>query len=346
MKLGLVARADNRGLGLQTWDLYRHLKPAATLLVRSWNISPYAEHLGRYPGAILCDYEDGGLDFGAMEEFVRSVDVILTCETPYDYRLFDLAREYGVATVVQGNLEFLAWLTQPTLQRPDLFLAPSTWELDRWPAPTVHLPFPVDTEKFPPALRYQAKSFLHVAGHKAMRDRAGSRFVLAALRHVRAPNVEVTVRSQSRMGTAGKPEHVKIIDGDIEDHRDLYLGADVLLAPRRYGGQSLPLNEAMSLGMPVIALNREPERSILMPESLVPARVQTRSRCQAGELEIWGTDPRHLAKVIDRFATDPGLVVRASDWSIQQAERISWKKLLPRYRKVFEGLLQGEVLAP
>jgi hypothetical protein len=27
MRLGLIARADNSGLGMQTWEFYNHMKP-------------------------------------------------------------------------------------------------------------------------------------------------------------------------------------------------------------------------------------------------------------------------------------------------------------------------------
>ena len=33
MKLGLIARADNTGLGMQTWEFYRAMKPEKTLVV-------------------------------------------------------------------------------------------------------------------------------------------------------------------------------------------------------------------------------------------------------------------------------------------------------------------------
>ena len=33
MKISLIARDNNRGLGIQSWEFYKHLKPYKTLII-------------------------------------------------------------------------------------------------------------------------------------------------------------------------------------------------------------------------------------------------------------------------------------------------------------------------
>lgn len=346
MRLGIVARADNRGLGVQTRAFVEHLEPAAVLVVEMGpSLTPFREDFSCFDRTTcrVAPLLAGTLPAEAIEWLVRESDVILTAETPYDYDLIVRARSAGVGTVVQGNHEFMRWTTEPDLPRPDLFLAPSTWHVGLWPQPTVVLPFPVDRERFPFRLRTgPALELVHVAGHRARADRAGTRLVLQAMRSVRAP-VRLTIRSQDRLGGSGpysprdpRRRHVEIVVADVEDNRDLYRTAeggepDAAIQPRRYGGQSLPLNEELSLGLPVIALDREPERGELPSEALVPARRSAVIPTQGGPVGIWTCDPRMLAVKIDRLATDGEFVERLSRAADQRSDRIAWSRLKPRY---------------
>ena len=48
MRLGLIARADNRGLGQQTWAVQRNLQPAKTMVVDCPSMQPLQLHLDRF----------------------------------------------------------------------------------------------------------------------------------------------------------------------------------------------------------------------------------------------------------------------------------------------------------
>jgi hypothetical protein len=93
MRIGLIARADKTGLGIQTYEFYRHMKPDKVLVVDLssllWSISLICRctqvgqvwHDKRYPGTEI--FHDPVVD-----EFLKDLDVVFTCETPYSYYLY------------------------------------------------------------------------------------------------------------------------------------------------------------------------------------------------------------------------------------------------------------------
>src|SRR3990172_4415649 len=173
LRIGLIARADNTGLGTQTWEFYRHMHPTKTLVVDISELNGMENFHERYP--------DGGISYGfptddVVERFLKDLDVVFTCETPYNYKLFEWAPLVGVKTVLQPNWEFLDYHQQENLPFPDLFALPSQWHWeDFFYGKKMFLPVPVDRSRLPlrkPAER--ARVFLHIAGRPAHEDRNGT----------------------------------------------------------------------------------------------------------------------------------------------------------------------------
>lgn len=338
MRIGLLARSDHRGLGIQSVEFFRNMDPHRTVIVDMGHLSPYENHPEDFPGARMVTYRSSLEPLpDPVKAMVRDVDVVWAAETLYWDELVPYAKKHRTKTVVTANFEFHRWLATPDLPKPDLFLAPSTWHLEEWPAGTKHLPFPVARDRFPFRLRTEARTFLHIAGHRAMQDRAGTRLVLMASRYVRS-DVRIVIRSQTSMPAYRNLRRLDVRQGDIEDYRDLYSEGDVLLHPRRYGGLSLPLNEAQSLGMPVIALDRHPERGILPPESFIRARRARDMKVVSGQCGWYDADPRHLAAKIDELARDDALVTRMSKEADEYADSISWDRLAIVYREAFRSI--------
>lgn len=351
-RLGLIVRMDNRGLGTQTWELYRHLKPDKTLAIDMGPWSPYVvNHPERFPGAHTAPYDGHGghLPDDAVEWILTDVDVLLTAETPYDHRIYALARERGVRTVCQPNPEFWRPTLDPNLPLPDLCANPSRWREDAMPG--VHLPHPVDRERLPFRQRTEACRFLHIYGHAASNDRHGTELVLEALTYCRT-KPDVTIRAQGQFApparrmarivsrrTAGR---LHLVLGDLPDYWSLYEGFDVLLACRRYGGLSLPIQEAASAGLVIIATDREPERFVLPPECLIPVASTRLHRYPGGPLPIESADPKALAAKIDELVSNPGLVAKLSAASDAYADSISWDTLLPRWEALLERVAHME----
>jgi len=334
--LGLIARADNSGLGVQTWELYRHLQPAKTLVIDVSHLHDQSEHcnkathLDRFPGAMVHQGWKPGA--GTIDAFLDGLDTVLTCETPYNPALFTQARNRGIRTVLQYNYEFLD-TNQP---HPDVYAAPSLWRFDDAPPNKVHLPVPIATDRFTPRTRDHATDFVHIVGRPAIHDRNGTNDLLAALKFVNS-NITVTIKTQDQQfspSLAGIPDNVTVrIDRtDVRDYWDNYLTGDVLVMPRRFGGLCLPVNEALGAGMPVIMPDVSPNNLWLPTEWLVEsgwcAAFQAKQR-----IDIYSANHKALAAKIDQF-TSPGFYTAAKAKAVDLAKRLSWDELLPEYQRV------------
>lgn len=352
IRIGLIARMDNGGLGIQTHELYKHLKPARTFVIDMHDIN--AEHgkktvnfPDRYPNAMIID---GFPRPEQMEEMLKDIDVLISVEIPYGYELFELARQRGVKTVLQYNYEFLDYLQTPTLPEPDLFLAPSQWHIEDVEVtnPVEYLHVPVNRELIPYKHRQFGNKFVHIAGQPTHADRNGTEIVLESLKWVDT-EIQLVIHTQNKEWldqllenyTVPNNVRLKIVDIEVKEYQDIYNNPyyDVVLLPRRYGGLSLQLNEALSAGLPVIMSNISPQDKILPEQALVDASegkiIHTRTNIQTYDVE-----PIDLAKKIDELHENPEIVSYLSNEANKYAKQIDWKIMAPLYIERLEKLCQ------
>lgn len=337
MRLGLIARADHRGLAIQTAGVHRALRPTKTMIVDCPSAQPLPLHLEQFPGAGVTVIK--GLPTAQdFRTWLQGLDAVYTAETSYNKALWSEAERQGVKTVLHANYEFLDHSDRPTL-----WAAPSMWHYDDFPDPKRYLPVPIETDRFPAVTRSGAgKHFLHIVGRPAVHDRNGTPDLLDALQYVRSATT-VTIRCQDptyvpRLLQGRRiPGHIGlIVDGhDTTDYWDNYTG-DVLVMPRRFGGLCLPAQEALGAGMPVIMPAISPNEW-LDPDWLVPAENVGAFRAKT-RVDLYSVDPKALAAKIDQFATDPEFYAKAAGIARDLAESMSWKSLLPVYEKVFAEL--------
>lgn len=341
MKLGIIARADNTGLGNQTCEAVRHLKPTKTLVVDISDVSPknLTVRLDRFPGATVIrshkpTYED-------FERFLTGLDVVYTAETPYNYELYTLANLMGVKTIQHVNWEFFDYVRHPELPRPSLFAAPTVWHYDELPEPKALLPVPIASDRFPKQhIHWRAKRFLHVVGYPTTGDRNGTEDLLAALRYIRA-NVTVTIKTQEDnfVRVPPHPPNVTVVveTMDTPEYWDLYRGHDVLVLPRRYGGLCLPAQEAIGAGLPVVMSDVTPNQW-LPQEWRVPAGLHSSIMARM-PIDTYRTDPVELAKLIDKFATSTSFHIKATRRALALGAALNWDTLLPQYERCLKELV-------
>ncbi|MGI5216265.1 glycosyltransferase [Nocardia sp. CA-290969] len=350
MRIGLIGRAENTGLGIQTWEFARHMHPAKTLVVDLTAGTTRRLYPERFPGAKIIQ---GIPDRRHLEEFVDGLDVVFTAETPYNYDLFTVARAAGVKTVLQYNFEFLDYLARRDLPRPDLLAAPSPWRYDEVTATmpgqrTMLLPVPVADRVRPPT-HYSSRAidFLHIVGRPAIHDRNGTADLIEALQYVRS-EISVTIRCQDPkyvprlMAGRRLPDHVHVDleHDDIDYYWQPYHANDVLVLPRRFGGLCLPAQEALASGLPVVMPDISPNNLLLQPDWLVPAR-RTGSFRARTDIDLHTVDHQALAATIDRFASDPAFFRQAQSIARATAEQLSWNALKPTYLDTFWRLHNG-----
>jgi len=353
IKLGLAAFSTTNGLGNQTRAYYDHLKPYRTLVsdISPWNkleLHPeWYKQTDSEQFEVIFDY--GFPKNETVDRFLQGLDIVLVAENPLNYWMFERAKELGVKTVLVPNFEFLEFLRIPNLPRPDLFLVPSVWriqEIEQF-GPTTYLHFPVDRKLLPYREIKTLDFFQHNIGLTTYKDRNGTISILEALKVTNDPKVKLMIVGRDpeslkkSVPIESRTTDKRIIWGlsnEVADYWELYKAGSVLVLPRRYGGNCLPMNEALSVGMPVIMTDLEPQNTLLPKEWLVPAKLKTTFKART-DIEVYEADPDALAKKMEWFANmTPEELLIESKKADAIAESISWDTLLPEYTAILEGL--------
>lgn len=349
MKIGLIARAEARGLGHMTMEFARHVPIERTLLVRPQ--AAHDAHLHQHrewfaEDAIRVDHWTGTIDEPTMRRFLDGLDVVYSAETFYDWRMCDLARELGVRTVCHLMPEYFkhAGVSRrfpADLPAPDRWWNPTCWRQEFLPPDTEIVPVPVALDRFEPQ-RDEARGpvrWLHVVGSRAAADRNGTRVFLDAVRHLRTEQT-VILRSQSEAfyptGPTGRKVHIEVEYADLPDYWDLYHDADALVLPRRYGGLSLVAQEAMAAGLALVMPGVEPQSST-WPIVPIDAPFENAITTSAGSIPICAPDAKDLAATLDWLGCHRGSLDRERVRSREYAESISWERMLPVYMERLEA---------
>lgn len=340
-RLGLVAFGTPTGLGYQTKALHDHLYPTKTLLIDLSVRKRLPLHLEWFPDALTTP---GAPTVQDIDWLLDSIDVVFVAETPINYDLFSRARGVGVRTILQFNFEFLDYFDQPQLPKPTVFAAPSPWNIGRMdPArfPTVwHLPVPVDTASIRQRTITAVKTFLHVAGRPAARDRNGTIAYIDLARRCTDLGARWLVTCQSPTddilrAIRGTP--VELV-GDQPDPGDLYADGDVMILPRRFGGLCMPALEAVSAGLPVLMPAVTPNTTWLPDAWLAPARHAGAFRAKT-LIDLYDTDLQSLETVARGLWERPDIVTQWAACARQLAAARTWEALLPTYHDLIHRVM-------
>lgn len=331
-RLGLIVVATETGLGYQTRDYYRHLKPDKTILVDISSINGKQQHYDWYENAMIIN---GMPTDQQLDMMLDDIDVLLTAETMYNLNLYARAKARGVKTICVENPEFYDHMMYPEYAMPDVIILPSTWlePLIRTHAQSrktkvVQLHHPVDRDEFPFRER-RTNTIMHLAGNPAMHDRNGTYNFLDAY-----PTGTVVTQDEGLAGNLRNRYRHSTVWTEVHDNKQIYEMADVMVLPRKYGGNCLPLNEALSCGMPVIMTDISPNDTVLPREWLVPA-VSSGQFSPRFPIDIYEADPVALREKIEWLEhTDISVLSRQAD---AIADTISWKTLLPKWQEVIDA---------
>jgi hypothetical protein len=308
MRLGIIARSDNTGLGNQTKELVDMLNPAKIMLINSAPFNRNKQHPEWYE-KYECQHVSGFPKNFEVEMFLNGLDVVLTCETFYNKHFIALAKRKRVKTILQYNYEFLDNLENPDLALPDVLVAPSLWNFEDIVnkfgniSKVIHIPPPTNIDLFSNArninLSKTHKKILHVGGKAAAKDRNGTNTVIQMLKYSKA-NYELVIKSQTPLEIQCNDPRLTIDTSSPDTRESLYEGYDAMLLPRRYGGLCLPMNEALLSSLPVFMTNISPNNKVLPAEWLVDTvkidRLMTRIM-----LNVYEANPKMLARMIDDY---------------------------------------------
>lgn len=352
MKVGVIARADLTGLGNQSRNWVRLLDPHKVVVVDSTPFNHNQQHFEWYSNRHNVFKVDGFIGSHEVTSVLRDIDVLLTFEIPYNYELIRVAKLQGVKTVIQNNWEFTDYLQNPHLPLPDLLINHSYWHLEdqqaRWPDISEYCPTPLFLEDYEGIARQNlerntpTRRFVHIAGRKTREDRNGTQDLLESVKLI-PKDVEFELVLKTQNTEIGTFDDLRItIDRSAPvDEKELYRDFDAMILPRRYGGASLPMNEALASGLPVIMTDISPNYKVLPKEWLVPATVVS-SFMTRTTIDVHTVDHRQLADKIAELATMPHdklLEAKKKAHEIAKREyssevvKTKWDNLIDRLRK-------------
>ena len=309
-RVGIIARADLTGLGIQSRNWVRLLNPDKVIVINSYPFNGNAQHMEWYANRRNAFRIDGFISPHEINPILDNIDVLFTFEIPYNYNLLNVARSRGIKVIIQNNWEFTDYLRQPELPLPDILLNHSYWHMDdqrlKWPTISEYCPTPVFLEDYATIFeqnraKFGKPRFLHIAGRKTYEDRNGTQDLLEAVKLIpKEVDFELVIKTQTTDVYSDDPR-VRIDRESPTDERELYRWFDAVIMPRRYGGACLPMNEALAAGLPVIMTDIDPNNKILPSYWLVPAEKKTQFMART-MIDVFSADHTALAGRIAQFA--------------------------------------------
>jgi len=277
------ARLDNGGLGWQTRNMVRMLKPSKILAIDSSSFNKGAQQdYDRYDGFDVTTINRWPTNQDCNWFAKQGLKHIFMCETSYNLSLYGHAKARNVKTYCQVNYEFLDAAVNKYIPHPTKYLMPSHWMIDelkeKYGDMVEYLPPPTFPSDFKKARqtnfeRTGRRRFLHIMGKVSIKDRNGTFSLLDSLKHSKE-DFELVIRCQHEV-----PEYIEYSNDrrimwdtrNVPEQNDMYQDFDAMILPRRYAGLCLPMNEALLSGLPVIMTDISPNNQVLPKEWLIPS---------------------------------------------------------------------------
>lgn len=333
MKVGAIVYATAQGLGHLARDYYENGVIDEVLIFKH----PHRETRWEWypPGTpVISQRPFRGPE---VDAFLGKIDLLLCFETPFDWTFPRRVRDAGKRTAVMPMYE---WTLSQQPHQFDVILNPSALDLQYFSHSarqrSVFVPVPAS-----PYVTWKqrdwANHFVHNAGHVGSRSHKGTEEILQAIALVKAP-IRLTVRCQDkpaldRLITAYphvlRDRRIEFVTGDVA-RESLFADGDVYIAPEKYNGLSLPLQEAYAAGMAVAASDRFPANSLLPSRPLVPVAEYRKAHVAPGYIEFDEAiiTPEAVAETVDDlYGSDISVLSAAGK---QWAELNSWANLKPR----------------
>lgn len=339
MRVGTVCYATTQGLGYLAKSFYDAGIITDVMVFRHPGSSRITQ-MGWYPKDTI-ELVKRPFRGREVERFLDHIDVMLFFETPFDWSFLKTCRLRGIPTVLIPMYE---WYPKNPPHTFDSMISPSLLDKKYFPDSTF-LFLPVNPTKW--KQRDIASRFLHNGGYLGCREHKGTRQLLEAVPYLNS-DLQLTVRSQHpalqrivRDVFKGKEKeypNLKIEIGQIP-YDSLWEGYDVLVAPEKFNGASLPLSEARAAGMLVITTDRYPTNTWLPKEPLIPVTNERKARTTRGHLEFVESlvDPKDIAATMNKWHSRD--ITNYSLAGKKWAEENSWEVLKPLYLAELERVL-------
>jgi hypothetical protein len=343
MKVGSIVFATNSGLGILAKDFYDNGIVTDVIVVEHGN---YANQDWYGDAHVIKNHRVTPSDREKIFEFVKSMDCLLFFETHFFPEMLEAAKHYNKKVILMPMYE-----CSPFPLMADLYISPSLIDFDYYSymysgAKHVFIPVPVNSN-LEWEQRDRAKHFVHNAGNESAGDRNGTRAILSSLKYIKSP-IELTIRYQINKQNAYSTPEFFVDDSRVSyttdkvEFADLWKGGDVFLFPESCNGLSLPIQEAYSSGMLVMAGNRYPLNTWLPNLPLIDVQdyaVAERRFSDGNTMQytVANYDPRTIAHYIDEwYGKDiSSYSMLGKKWKQEN----SWETLKSTYIKTIEELI-------
>lgn len=336
MRLGMVVRDDNGGLGNLTYEAFSNLRPQVTVVVKSRPCrgEPHPHLFEEAWTETIC--VDNPITDEQWERIASRADVWWTAETWYNDNAESIIRKAGSKSVLYAMPELYSGSSADQVWNPTQYLQsrlPINSRVVQWPTSPPSNWFP----------KTKVSKILHVSGG-AQYDRNGTEIFLNALGEVEGtcdvllhqPDEKNVTKDlhRRRLGKNVAISHTT----DYQKSLSAFMRwADMVVLPRRYAGLCLPAFEAFGFGCLVLMPAVDPQS--FWPIVGVDAIRERPRLMKGGKIPMWNVDPSALAKRIDAALDwDVTRVVRASEDGRKWAEQNSWQRLLPEWMTAFEDV--------
>jgi glycosyltransferase involved in cell wall biosynthesis len=331
VKLGMVVRDDQGGLGNLTREAWSRLKPQVTCVVqaRPCRGEPNPEYFQR-------DWTrtfnvSNPIENQQWRVMASEADVWWTAETWYCPQAERILANAGRKTVLYAMPELFGMSHADEVWNPTNYLTDRNrlGDVVEWP---VTLPGSWKC-------RTSVRRVLHVSGG-AQYDRNGTETFLEALRLVTRPCEVVLHQPDLANRTSntvlkslkGGPFTLRVNPDYVRNLKSLLDWADVLVLPRRYAGLCLPAYEAFASGCLVVMPDVAPQDG--WPIVPVPAYRDGWGAMKGGRVPMWETDVEALAGTIDMLlGAETPAVVGASRKGREWAEAMSWENRISEWKE-------------
>jgi len=313
MNIALIGMDNYKGLGTLTREWVEHM-PVSKVFVRN-------DDKGYLEGAVC-----GNHPRQYMNWLTKDVDVLISLETPFP-SLFQKAESNNIKTVLKVNYEFLS---ESIAYEPNLYLCSSDKNYQAVESSDKKLiPDPVNCEKIDYHNRKEANTFLHNAGTGGINGANGTKELIEAMKHVES-DIELVVRSQEPLEC--NDGRVTVENKTYENYWDMYgKEYDVFVSPQKFRATSLPIQEALASGMPVLSTDIPPfDRQANW--TVEPSDVEKTSHRFHRPINIHTAKPEDIAQKIDEIAGKN--IKQESKKAREYAETISWNSLKKRLCKI------------
>ncbi|MEA3339038.1 MAG: glycosyltransferase family 4 protein [Chloroflexota bacterium] len=342
LKLGIIAYANNSGLGTIAANFRKHLSLDSQLVIRH----PIK---GTYDIDISHTFGDIDATEDQLNEYLDTCkpDVVIIVETPFNFNFFKIMHDRGIKVVLIPMIDSISVEKFiPYEKYIDLVInvteAGQKIYEEQWQGCNINgirLPYPIDTDYFcPPENTVPEFIFAHSEGAGGAGFRKSTDLVQTAYQQLYYKYKKISIsltsqRSEQIHSQLKDPVGLTTITShELPEAVDLYHRGKIYVCPSRREGLGLPILEAMACGLPVITTDAPPMNSWFSKDYSLLVKVQTQTDLPYGDIPMYTPNVFDLMQKMEFAYKNPKLMEQiGKNNRIIIKEKFSWNVLRDTY---------------